>query len=114
MPDDFNPGQEPAQDAGGAASDLSSSSAAAPLTVRQRRIKQLEHEIGELETALHTVLTTGKSYTLSNSHAVTRSDASSIREQLSALRTELAGLLRMGGTFTPLTLVPTKFPRGIQ
>ena len=82
-------------------------------TVRQRRIMQLQAEIGELETALHTVLTTGKSYTLSNSHAVTRADATSIREQLSALRTELTGLLHLSGTFTPLTLVPTKFPRGI-
>ena len=89
--------------------------AAAPsaLTVRQRRILQLQSEIGELETALHAVLTTGKSYTLSNSHSVTKADAVDIREQLSALRTELAGLLQLAGSFTPLTLVPTKFPRGI-
>ena len=84
------------------------------MTVRQRRIMQLQTSIGELEAALHEVLTTGKSYTLSNSHAVTRADASSIREQLSAMRTELAGLLHVNGTFSPLTLVPTKFPRGLQ
>lgn len=83
------------------------------MTVRERRIKQIQSEIGELEEALHTVLTTGKSYTLSNSHAVTRADVSSIREQLTALRTELTGLLHTPGAFTPLTLVPTKFPRGI-
>lgn len=84
------------------------------MTVRQRRIQQLQSSIAELETALQTVLTTGKSYSLSNSHSVTRADASSIREQLTAMRTELTGLLHTYGTFSPLTMVPTKFPRGIQ
>ena len=84
------------------------------MTVRQRRIMQLQAEITDLEAALHEVLTTGKSYTLSNSHAVTRADAAWIREELTAMRTELSGLLHTAGTFRPLTLVPTKFPRGIQ
>lgn len=77
-------------------------------TYRGRRIQQLQQEIAELETAVTTVLTTGKSYTLSNSHAVTRADVADIQSELAALRSELASLLR-GASFSPVRLEPTKF-----
>lgn len=78
------------------------------MTVRGRRIKQLQLQIAELQDAVHTVLTTGKSYTLSNSHAVTRADVADIQAELAALRAELAALLS-NHTFQPLRHVPTKF-----
>lgn len=77
-------------------------------TYRGRRIQQLQQEINELETAVHTVLTTGKSYTLSNSHAVTRADVSDIESQLAAKKQELACLL-YNRPFNPMRHMPTKF-----
>ena len=77
-------------------------------TYRGRRIQQLQAQITELEQAVNTVLTTGKSYTLSNSHAVTRADIDDIESELAALRSELASLLR-GANFSPMRLEPTKF-----
>jgi hypothetical protein len=65
-------------------------------------------QIDELEAAKSAVLTTGKSYTLSNSHAVTRADIDDIQSELAALRTELAALLR-GSVYQPMRLEPTKF-----
>lgn len=73
-----------------------------------RRIRQLETEIAELRTAVHEVLTTGKSYTLSNSHAVTRADVADIQEQLASKKAELSSLLS-GHHFSPLRREPTKF-----
>ena len=73
-----------------------------------RRIRQLETEIAELRTAVHEVLTTGKSYTLSNSHAVTRADVADIQEQLASKKAELSSLLS-GHSFCPLRREPTKF-----
>ena len=78
------------------------------MTVRQRRIMQLQAEITDLEAALHEVLTTGKSYTLSNSHAVTRADVSDIESQLAAKKQELACLL-YNRPFNPMRHMPTKF-----
>ena len=77
-------------------------------TYRGRRIQQLEQEISELETAVHTVLTTGKSYSLSNSHAVTRADIADIEAQLAAKKSELAALLSHHA-YRPLRREPTKF-----
>ena len=77
-------------------------------TYRGQRIRQLEQQIAELEAAKSAVLTTGKSYTLSNSHAVTRADIDDIQSELAALRTELAALLR-GSVYQPMRLEPTKF-----
>ena len=74
---------------------------------RGRRILQLQLQIAELQDAVHTVLTTGKSYTLSNSHAVTRADVADIQAELAALRSELAALLS-GSSFQPMRLEPTK------
>ena len=79
-----------------------------PTTVRGRRILQLQLQIAELQDADHTVLTTGKSYTLSNSHAVTQADVADIQAELAALRSELAALLS-GSSFQPMRLEPTKF-----
>ena len=73
-----------------------------------RRIRQLETEIAELRTAVHEVLTTGKSYTLSNSHAVTRADVADIQSQLASKKSELCALLS-GHSFCPLRREPTKF-----
>lgn len=77
-------------------------------TYRGQRIQQLQQQIAELQEAVTTVLTTGKSYTLSNSHAVTSADVTDIQSELAALRSELAALLR-GGSFSPMRLEPTKF-----
>ena len=77
-------------------------------TYRGRRILQLQLQIAELQDAVHTVLTTGKSYTLSNSHMVTRADVADIQAELAALRSELAALLSES-SFQPMRLEPTKF-----
>ena len=77
-------------------------------TYRGRRIQQLQEQIAELETAVSTVLTTGKSYTLSNSHAVTRADVSEIQSELAAKKQELASLLT-NRPFQPMRHMPTKF-----
>ena len=77
-------------------------------TYRGRRIQELEQERDDLREALHTVLTTGKSYTLSNSHAVTRADVPEIESRLSAVNQELADLM-MRTPYQPLRRVPTKF-----
>lgn len=77
-------------------------------TYRGKRIQQLEQERDDLRAALHTVLTTGKSYTLSNSHAVTRADVADLESRLSAVNQELADLM-MRRPFEPLRRVPTKF-----
>lgn len=77
-------------------------------TYRGQRIQQLEQQIAELEQAKNDVLTTGKSYTLSNSHTVTAADIADIQSELAALRTELAALLR-GSVYQPMRLEPTKF-----
>ena len=77
-------------------------------TYRGRRIQQLQEQIAELETAITTVLTTGKSYSLSNSHAVTRADVSEIQSELAAKKQELASLLT-NRPFQPLRHIPTKF-----
>lgn len=77
-------------------------------TYRGRRIQQLQEQIAELETAVSTVLTTGKSYSLSNSHAVTRADVSEIQSELAAKKQELASLLT-NRPFQPMRHMPTKF-----
>ena len=77
-------------------------------TYRGRRIRQLEQERDDLREALHTVLTTGKSYTLSNSHAVTRADVADLESRLSAVNQELAELM-MRKPFSTLRREPTKF-----
>ena len=77
-------------------------------TYRGRRIQQLQEQIAELETAVTTVLTTGKSYSLSNSHAVTRADVSEIQSELAAKKQELASLLT-NRPFQPMRHMPTKF-----
>lgn len=77
-------------------------------TYRGKRIQQLEQERDDLREALHTVLTTGKSYTLSNSHAVTRADVADLESRLSAVNRELADLM-MRRPFEPLRRVSTKF-----
>lgn len=77
-------------------------------TYRGRRIQQLQQQISELRQAVSVVLTTGKSYTLSNSHSVTRADVADIQSELAALKSELSALLR-GGVFQPMRLEPTKF-----
>lgn len=77
-------------------------------TYRGRRIQQLEQERDDLRAALHTVLTTGKSYTLSNSHAVTRADVAEVESRLSAVNQELAELM-MCRPFSSLRREPTKF-----
>lgn len=87
---------------------ISGSTAATPQTVRGRRIAALQLQIAELQDAVHTVLTTGQSYSLSNSHAVTSADVADIQAELAALRAELAALLS-NHTFHPLRHVPTKF-----
>jgi len=94
------------------AADNSTSACAVTITgattYRGRRIQQLRAQIAELEQAVSAVLTTGKSYTLSNSHAVTRADIADIQSQLAALKQELASLLTSGG-YHPMRLEPTKF-----
>lgn len=77
-------------------------------TYRGRRIQQLEQERDDLRAALHTVLTTGKSYTLSNSHAVTRADVADLESRLSAVNQELADLM-VRTPYRPLRREPTKF-----
>ena len=77
-------------------------------TYRGRRIRQLEQERDDLREALHTVLTTGKSYTLSNSHAVARADVADLESRLSAVNQELAELM-MRKPFSTLRREPTKF-----
>ena len=77
-------------------------------TSRGRRIQQLQQEISELERAVAVVLTTGKSYTLSNSHSVTRADIADIQSELAAKKQELAGLLSHIAYF-PLRRIATKF-----
>lgn len=77
-------------------------------TYRGRRIQQLERERDELREALHTVLVEGKSYTLSNSHGVTRADVPEIEARLAAVTEELAGLM-LRTPYQPLRRVPTKF-----
>lgn len=77
-------------------------------TYRGRRIQQLQEQIAKLETAVSTILTTGKSYSLSNSHAVTRADVSDIESQLAAKKQELASLLT-NRPFQPMRHMPTKF-----
>lgn len=80
----------------------------APTTYRGTRIRELEAERDDLRKALHTVLTTGKSYTLSNSHAVTRADSAWIEARLSAVNAELADLM-LRRPYTGLRREPTKF-----
>ena len=80
----------------------------APTTYRGLRIQQLQAEISELSLAVTTVLTTGKSYTLSNSHSVTRADVAEIQSELAAKKAELASLLTRN-SYQPMRLVPTKF-----
>ena len=77
-------------------------------TYRGRRIQQLEQERDDLREALRTVLTTGKSYTLSNSHAVTRADVADLESRLSAVNQELADLM-MCRPYQGLRREPTKF-----
>lgn len=77
-------------------------------TYRGRRIQQLEQERDDLRAALHTVLTTGRSYTLSNSHAVTRADVADLESRLSAVNQELADLM-VRTPYRPLRREPTKF-----
>jgi hypothetical protein len=77
-------------------------------TYRGRRIKFLQTQIAELETAVRTVLTTGVSYSLSNSHSVTRANVADIQSQLAAMKSELAGLL-LHRQYQPLRREPTKF-----
>jgi len=77
-------------------------------TYRGTRIQQLEQERDDLRAALHTVLTTGKSYTLSNSHAVTRADVADLESRLAAVNQELADLMTRR-PYQPLRRVPTKF-----
>lgn len=77
-------------------------------TYRGQRIQKIQQQIAELEAAKSAVLTTGKSYTLSNSHAVTRADIADIESELSAKKSQLAALLS-GRQFQPLRHVPTKF-----
>lgn len=90
------------------AAEPTSAGATSPTTYRGMRIRQLQAEISELEAAVTTVLTTGKSYTLSNSHAVTRADVADIESQLAAKKRELAALLNRS-QFIPLRHEPTKF-----
>ena len=90
------------------AAEPTSAVQAPPATYRGRRIRQLEQQISDLETAANEVLTTGKSYTLSNSHAVTRADLADIESQLAAKKAELASILS-GRPFQPLRHIPTKF-----
>ena len=89
-------------------SDNTSVAITGATTYRGMRIQQLQAEIAELEQAVTSVLTTGKSYTLSNSHAVTRADVADIQSQLAAKKSELAALLTRS-PFQPLRHVPTKF-----
>ena len=77
-------------------------------TYRGTRIRQLQAEISELQAAVTAVLTTGKSYTLSNSHAVTRADVADIQSELAAKKQELSALLTRG-QYQPIRLEPTKF-----
>ena len=81
---------------------------APPATYRGTRIRQLEQERDDLREALHTVLTTGKSYTLSNSHAVTRADVADLQSRLSAVNQELRDLMTRI-PYQPLRREPTKF-----
>lgn len=77
-------------------------------TYRGNRIRQLERERDELRVAIHEVLTTGKSYTLSNSHTVTAADVADMQSRLSAVNQELANLMTRR-PYTPLRREPTKF-----
>jgi hypothetical protein len=77
-------------------------------TYRGRRIEFLQAQIAELEIAVRTVLTTGVSYSLSNSHSVTRANVADIQSQLAAMKSELAGLL-LHRQYQPLRREPTKF-----
>lgn len=90
------------------AAEPTSAVQAQPATYRGRRIQQLQAEISELSAAVMTVLTTGKSYTLSNSHAVTSADVADIQAELAAKKQELASILS-GRDFSPLRMQPTKF-----
>ena len=90
------------------AAEPTSAVQAPPATYRGRRIQQLEQERDDLRAALHTVLTTGKSYTLSNSHAVTRADVADLESRLSAVNQELADLM-VRTPYRPLRREPTKF-----
>ena len=90
------------------ASDPTSAGASSPATYRGMRIRQLQQEISELSAAVTSVLTTGISYTLSNSHSVTRANVSDIQSQLQAKKSELAALLSHR-QFHPLRMEPTKF-----
>lgn len=94
------------------AADNSTSACAVTITgattYRGRRIQQLQAEIAELETAVTTVLNTGKSYTLSNSHSVTRADVADIQAELAAKKSLLASLLT-NRAYHPLRREPTKF-----
>ena len=90
------------------AAEPTSAVQAPPATYRGTRIRQLEQERDDLREALHIVLTTGKSYTLSNSHAVTRADVADLQSRLSAVNQELAGLMKRTA-YQPLRREPTKF-----
>lgn len=90
------------------AAEPTSAGATSPTTYRGTRIRQLEQERDDLREALHTVLTTGKSYTLSNSHSVTRADVADLQSRLSAVNQELASLM-MRTAYQPLRREPTKF-----
>ena len=90
------------------AAEPTSAGATTPTTYRGMRIRQLQAEIADLQTAVTKVLTTGKSYTLSNSHAVTRADVADIQSELAAKKQELSALLTRG-QYQPIRLEPTKF-----
>lgn len=89
-------------------SDTTSVTVSGATTYRGQRIQQLQAEISELEQAKTAVLTTGKSYTLSNSHAVTRADIADIESEISAKKSQLAALLTRR-PYQPLRREPTKF-----
>lgn len=89
-------------------SDTTSIAVTGPTTYRGNRIRQLEIERDELRVAIHEVLITGKSYTLSNSHTVTASDVADMQSRLSAVNQELADLMTRR-PYTPLRREPTKF-----
>ncbi len=79
-----------------------------PATYRDTRIRQLEQERDDLREAIHTVLTSGKSYTLSNSHSVTRADVADLQSRLSAVNQELRDLM-VRRPYQPLRRESTKF-----
>ena len=100
MPDNTTPSASVAEP--------TSAGATSPTTYRGRRIRQLELERDDLRAAIHTVLTEGKSYTLSNSHSVTSADVADIESRLAAVNQELAELM-MRKPFSTLRREPTKF-----